>query len=91
MAVFEGRTRERKGAGLTPLLSPTEFRWAQGNAAFRRGDFEMAISLYEVAHGLESELPHYQLNLAAAHLKLNKYVTPYLLAAHILAYANPGS
>ena len=49
----------------------------------------MAISLYEAAHGLESELPHYQLNLAAAHLKLNKYVIPYLLAARILAYANP--
>lgn len=89
MAVSEGRTRERKGAELTPLLSPTEYRWAQGNAAYRRGDFEMAISLYEAAHGLESELPHYQLNLAAAHLKLNKYVIPYLLSANLCAYPNP--
>ena len=87
MAVSEGRTRERKGAGLNPLLSPTEYRWAQGNAAYRRGDFEMAINLYEAAHGLESELPHYQLNLAAAHLKLNKYVIPYLLTANLRAYA----
>ena len=39
----------------------------------------MAISLYEAAHGFESELPYYQLNLAAAHLKLNKYVIPHLL------------
>ena len=29
---------------------------------------------YEAAYEIEPELPHYQLNLAAAHLKLNKYV-----------------
>lgn len=46
----------------------------KGNAAYRRGDFEMAIGFYEAAHGLESELPHYQLNLAAAHLKLNNWM-----------------
>ena len=33
------------------------------------------MKCYEEAHEIEPELPHYQLNLAAAHLKLNKYVT----------------
>jgi RNA polymerase II-associated protein 3 len=41
--------------------------------AFRQGDYEMAVKHYEVAHEIEPELPHYQLNLAAAHLKLSKY------------------
>ena len=45
---------------------------SQGNAAFRKGDYHTAVTLYEAAHNIESELPHYQLNLAAAHLKLNK-------------------
>lgn len=45
----------------------------QGNAAFRKGNYEVAVTHYESAHDIESELPHYQLNLAAAHLKLNKY------------------
>lgn len=44
----------------------------QGNVAFRKGDFEVAVQHYEAAHEIEPELPHYQLNLAAAHLKLNK-------------------
>lgn len=33
----------------------------------------MAVKYYEVAHAVEPELPHYQLNLAAAHIKLSKY------------------
>ncbi|KJA25072.1 hypothetical protein HYPSUDRAFT_135179 [Hypholoma sublateritium FD-334 SS-4] len=45
-----------------------------GNAAFRKGDFEGAVKLYESAYEIESELPHYQLNLAAAHLKLNNWI-----------------
>ena len=46
----------------------------QGNAAFRTGDYNLAVQHYEKAHEIEPELPHYQLNLAAAHLKLNKCV-----------------
>ncbi|KAF8963130.1 hypothetical protein BDZ97DRAFT_1661948 [Flammula alnicola] len=45
-----------------------------GNAAYRRGDYEAAVKLYKTAHEIESELPHYQLNLAAAHLKLNNWI-----------------
>ena len=46
----------------------------QGNVAFRRGEFNTAVKHYEAAHEIEPELPYYQLNLAAAYLKLNKYV-----------------
>ncbi|CAA7267517.1 unnamed protein product [Cyclocybe aegerita] len=46
----------------------------RGNAAFRIGDYLVAIQLYESAHEIESEVPHYQLNLAAAHLKLNNWI-----------------
>ncbi|KAF5379822.1 hypothetical protein D9615_005795 [Tricholomella constricta] len=42
----------------------------EGNIAFRQGDFKKAVNFYEIAHDIEPELPHYQLNLAAAHLKL---------------------
>lgn len=46
----------------------------QGNVAFRKGDFAEAVKHYQAAYEIEPELPHYQLNLAAAHLKLSKYV-----------------
>ncbi|EDR08350.1 uncharacterized protein LACBIDRAFT_296876 [Laccaria bicolor S238N-H82] len=46
----------------------------QGNAAFRRGEYKQAVKSYEEAHEIEPELPHYQLNLAAAHLKLNNWM-----------------
>ncbi|RDB26302.1 Outer envelope protein 64, chloroplastic [Hypsizygus marmoreus] len=46
----------------------------EGNIAFRKGDFELAVKHYEVAHEIEPELPHYQLNLAAAHLKLSNWM-----------------
>jgi tetratricopeptide (TPR) repeat protein len=46
----------------------------EGNVAFRKGDFVLAVKHYEAAYQIEPELPHYQLNLAAAHLKLSKYV-----------------
>lgn len=50
----------------------------QGNKAFRKGDYEVAIKQYASAHDIEPELPHYQLNIAAAHLKLSKSVShPY--------------
>lgn len=44
----------------------------EGNAAFRRGDFEAAVNHYQAAHAVEPEMPHYQLNIAAAYLKLSK-------------------
>ncbi|KAG5652610.1 hypothetical protein H0H81_004392 [Sphagnurus paluster] len=46
----------------------------EGNIAFRKGDFLKAVHHYEVAYEIEPELPHYQLNLAAAHLKLNNWM-----------------
>ena len=46
----------------------------QGNAAFKKGDFTGAIKHYVAANEIEPEVPHYQLNLAAAHLKLNQWV-----------------
>ncbi|KII84376.1 hypothetical protein PLICRDRAFT_46283 [Plicaturopsis crispa FD-325 SS-3] len=45
-----------------------------GNAAFRKGEFEVAAGHYEAADKIEPEIPHYQLNLAAAHLKLNNWM-----------------
>ncbi|KAF9557106.1 hypothetical protein CPC08DRAFT_764806 [Agrocybe pediades] len=45
-----------------------------GNAAYRRGEYEEAVKLYEKAYEIEPEVPHYQLNLAAAHLKLNNWI-----------------
>ncbi|KAF7324664.1 hypothetical protein MKEN_00507900 [Mycena kentingensis (nom. inval.)] len=46
----------------------------EGNTAFRKGDYVSAVKHYEAAYGIEGELPHYQLNLAAAHLKLNHWM-----------------
>jgi TPR repeat len=46
----------------------------QGNSFFRKGDYVAAIKHYTVAHEIEPELPHYQLNLAASYIKLNEYV-----------------
>ena len=47
----------------------------KGNLAFKKGEYGHAIKYYENAYRIEPELPHYQLNLAAAYLKANKYVT----------------
>ncbi|THH13121.1 hypothetical protein EW146_g7060 [Bondarzewia mesenterica] len=46
----------------------------QGNAAFKKADYESAIKFYIAANEIEPEMPHYQLNLAAAHLKLNQWM-----------------
>ncbi|KAJ6492561.1 hypothetical protein C8R47DRAFT_1270876 [Mycena vitilis] len=46
----------------------------EGNVAFRKGDFLLAVKHYEAAYQIEPELPHYQLNLAAAHLKLSNWM-----------------
>lgn len=42
--------------------------------AYKRGDYEGAIARYKAAHQIEPEMPHYQLNMAAAYLKVQKYV-----------------
>ncbi|CDO75122.1 hypothetical protein BN946_scf185010.g47 [Trametes cinnabarina] len=46
----------------------------QGNIAFKKGDYAEAIERYKSAHRIEPELPHYQLNLAAAYLKIKNFV-----------------
>ncbi|KAI0791188.1 hypothetical protein C8Q75DRAFT_792478 [Abortiporus biennis] len=46
----------------------------QGNSAFKKGDYEVAIERYKAAHQIEPEMPHYNLNLAAAYLKLSKWM-----------------
>ncbi|KAH9933557.1 uncharacterized protein BXZ73DRAFT_46327 [Epithele typhae] len=46
----------------------------QGNLAFKKGDYEEAIQRYKDAYAVEPEMPHYQLNLAAAYLKVNNFV-----------------
>ncbi|KAF9455476.1 peptidase family M1-domain-containing protein [Collybia nuda] len=45
-----------------------------GNVAFRKGDYNAAAKHYESAHTVEPELPHYQLNLAAVHIKFNHWI-----------------
>ncbi|GJJ08710.1 hypothetical protein Clacol_002929 [Clathrus columnatus] len=45
----------------------------RGNEAFKKQDYQLAIRHYIHAHEIEPELPHYQLNLAAAYLKLENW------------------
>jgi len=44
-----------------------------GNAAFKKANYEVAIKHYENAYRIEPEIPHYQLNLAAAYLKVHNW------------------
>ncbi|RXW19803.1 hypothetical protein EST38_g6055 [Candolleomyces aberdarensis] len=46
----------------------------KGNLAFRDGHYVEAVDHYRKAQEIEPELPHYQLNMAAAYLKLNKWM-----------------
>jgi len=46
-----------------------------GNASFRTGDYNSAIQHYRLAHEIEPELPRYQLNLAAAYIKLSDWMS----------------
>jgi hypothetical protein len=46
----------------------------------------MAVRHYEEAHTIEPELPHYQLNLAAAHLKLSKLRLSMFSLTNLLYY-----
>ncbi|KAG9039244.1 hypothetical protein FRB95_011829 [Tulasnella sp. JGI-2019a] len=45
----------------------------RGNVFFRRGSYREAIECYKEAHGHEPGIPHYQLNIAAAYLKLQNW------------------
>lgn len=45
-----------------------------GNAAFKAGAYGVAITHYERAQNIEPEMPYYQLNIAAACLKLSRWV-----------------
>ncbi|KAI5122280.1 hypothetical protein M0805_002360 [Coniferiporia weirii] len=46
-----------------------------GNKSFRSCDYKTAIKHYSSAYDIEPELPHYQLNIAAAHLKLSDWIS----------------
>ena len=65
----------------------------QGNKHFRAQDYEAAIRQYTKAYEIEPELPHYQLNIAAAHLKLAKLVNDSLLIMthHLNMFPVPAS
>ncbi|KAG8904655.1 hypothetical protein FRB99_001375 [Tulasnella sp. 403] len=45
-----------------------------GNRAFKHGRYTEAVEAYTRAHSIEPEVAHYQLNLAAAHLKLANWM-----------------
>ncbi|TCD66120.1 hypothetical protein EIP91_001729 [Steccherinum ochraceum] len=51
-----------------------EYEKEQGNTSFKKGDYETAAKQYQTAHQIEPEMPHYQLNLAAAYLKLQRWM-----------------
>ncbi|KAJ7239373.1 hypothetical protein B0H12DRAFT_80205 [Mycena haematopus] len=62
----------------------------QGNVAFRKGDYAQAVKHYEAAYQIEPELPHYQLNLAAAYLKLSKWMEAEAACTKALAQHRSG-
>lgn len=49
-------------------------RISKGNAAFKAGDYPLAIGHYSAAIIADQRNPTYPLNRAAAYLKLGKYV-----------------
>ncbi|GJE85642.1 TPR repeat-containing protein [Phanerochaete sordida] len=51
-----------------------ELEKEQGNIAFKQGKYIKAVERYQLAHQIEPEMPHYQLNLAAAQLKMDEWV-----------------
>lgn len=57
----------------------------QGNIAFKKGEFAEAIKRYKSAYEIEPEMPHYQLNLAAAYLKIKKCVNEACVDAFLVA------
>ncbi|KAI0833808.1 hypothetical protein BC628DRAFT_1345478 [Trametes gibbosa] len=75
---FEGNADKERDMTVAELIEWRYFRAErekeEGNTAFKKGDFNEAIERYQRAYHIESELPHYQLNLAAAYLKINDYV-----------------
>jgi len=80
--VFPGDHTECKGTEDAMTVSELmEWRYVRaerskelGNSAYRKGDYEVATKYYDCALAIEPELPHYQLNLAAAYLKLNRWM-----------------
>ncbi|KAJ7503293.1 hypothetical protein B0H11DRAFT_1711054 [Mycena galericulata] len=62
----------------------------EGNVAFRKGDYVLAVKHYEAAYDIEPELPHYQLNLAAAHLKLSNWMEAEAACTRALAQHRSG-
>ncbi|KAK7055910.1 Acetamidase Formamidase [Favolaschia claudopus] len=62
----------------------------EGNVAFRKGDYPEAVKHYEAAHQIEPELPHYQLNLAAAYLKLSSWMEAEAACTKALAQHRSG-
>lgn len=81
---FNGPDPESNGKDQEPEMSIGELmEWRfmraekekeQGNTLFRKGDYLAAIKHYTMAHEIEPELPHYQLNLAAAYIKLDDWI-----------------
>ncbi|KLO11547.1 hypothetical protein SCHPADRAFT_929815 [Schizopora paradoxa] len=81
---FGGLEPEECDEGLDPEMTIGELmEWRYfkaerakelGNKCFRNSDYESAIKHYTNAYDIEPELPHYQLNLAAAHLKLSNWM-----------------
>lgn len=81
---FGGLEPEECDEGLDPEMTIGELmEWRYfkaerakelGNKYFRNSDYESAIKQYTAAYDIEPELPHYQLNLAAAHLKLSNWM-----------------
>lgn len=62
-----GRSSHRKGCTVLDSLVVL-----QGNNAFKEGRYSDAIEAYTQAWLTEPEMPHYQLNIAMAQLKLQK-------------------
>ncbi|KAJ7765859.1 hypothetical protein DFH07DRAFT_1014354 [Mycena maculata] len=62
----------------------------EGNVAFRKGDYVRAVKHYEAAYEIEPELPYYQLNLAAAHLKLSNWMEAEAACTKALAQHRSG-
>jgi hypothetical protein len=73
--VNQSTTGERQGMPHLPFRQTgTSDSFSQGNAAFKGGDYAVAIGLYTEAIQTKPDDPTFPLNRAAAYLKLDKYV-----------------
>lgn len=87
--------REKEQVDLFSLICPVHvltttntLSSSQGNIAFKKGDYNGAIEKYKLAHQIEPEMPHYQLNLAAAYLKIHEYVTSFYQVVGVSSCSN---